>query len=608
MSNTNGSMDYRGFLISGGTDTSGNPEPPFILPDPFDTINVETLNIVDNQNQAFYTMPKEQNLIGGDGAVAVFNADGGSSLQSHTQPAYMYFQSNPGQFISPSENTILLLPEGRVRTQYNINLNSVSSFFTMPPGAYLVNFNCQYKSDNPTNPTGMYVSVNGALISLGDAPFKYFLNTPAFIPIAWSQIININSITDTVQIIVDNRINTGFLNISEIGINITKVAPNFQTNVLPFYGEFYAEQTYIADNKIVDLTNKQKVKTEIPYNLIDRELVTNVNARVIRDEDNEFNILELTGTSQIPVYTLQFAGNLGFTCFKNEFLRITAVFQHSVNGFNWYNIDNEITIYTNGSQLNDTDVSPIPVSLIKYGYTPLQNTSRSYIRVLIIVYPNDFAGVFANNSQLYFNNALLRGKTNCMMSIFELGGTLGTRYNMATNGNGQYLIQNNTYGLPAPSQYTINGQNAPFFNSRFTLFPLVINNKLIDAFSSFGNSRVRIEYPTNNLGNLHGPTFCWLRSEIDVSISLKIDLDITFGNSGLDTVTLIEYHGNSPFRQLGSYNLTGAVFSLVASIDVVTNLDKDNPTYFAFLWNGFFNNTMQIAYRANNKIEIIESP
>jgi len=603
MSNTNGSMDYRGFLISGGTDTSGNDPTPIILPDPFDTINVETLNIVDNQNQPFYTMPKEQNLIGGDGAVTVFNADGGSSLQSHTQPAYMYFQTNPAQFISPSQNTILILPEGRVRTQYNINLNSVSSFFTMPAGTYLVNFNCQYKSGTPTNPTGMYVSVNGALINLADAPFSYFLNTP-FIPVAWSQIININSITDTVQIIVDNRINTGFLNISQIGINITKVAPNFQQNVLPFYGEFYAEQTYIADDKIVNLTNKQKVKTEIPYNLINRELVTNVNARVIPDEDNEFNILELSGTSQIPVYTLQFAGNLGFTCFKNEFLRITAVFQHSVNGFNWYNIDNEITIYTNGSQLNNTDVSPVPVSLIKYGYTPLQNTSKSYIRVLITVYPNDFAGVFANNSQLYFNNALLRGKTNCMMSIFELGGTLGTRYYMATNGNGQYVIQNNTYGLPAPSQYTINGQIAPL-NSRFSLFPLVINNKLIDAFSSFGNSRVKIEYPTNNLGNLHGPTFCWIRSEIDVAaVVLKIDLDITFGNSGIDTVRLFEYHGNRAFNQLGSWNLTSSVFSLVASIDVVTTLEKDNPTYFVFQWNQFFNNTMQIAYRANNKIDM----
>lgn len=603
MSNTNGSMDYRGFLISGGTDTSGNPEPPFILPDPFDTINVETLNIVDNQNQPFYTMPKEQNLIGGDGAVAVFNADGGSSLQSHTQPAYMYFQSNPAQFISPSQNTILILPEGRVRTQYNINLNSVSSFFTMPPGAYLVNFNCQYKSGNPTNPTGMYVSVNGALISLGDAPFKYFLDTPAFIPIAWSQIININSITDTVQIIVDNRINTGFLNISEIGINITKIAPNFQTNVLPFYGEFYADQNYTTDNKIVDLTNKPKIKTEIPYNLIDRELITNVNARVIPDEDNEFNILELSGTSQISVYTLQFAGNLGFTCFKNEFLRITAVFQQSVNGFNWYNIDNEITIYTNGSQDNNTDISPIPVSLIKYGYTPLQNTSKSYIRVLITVYPNDFAGVFANNSQLYFNNALLRGKTNCMMSIFELGGALGTRYYMATNGNGQYLIQNNTYGLPAPSQYIINGQVVPL-NSRFSLFPLVINNKLIDAFSSFGNSRVRIEYPTNNLGNLHGPTFCWLRSEIDVSVILKMDLNIRFGNPSGGTVRLLEYHGNSVYNLLATYTFTGIIFLLVASIETVSFLEKDHPTYFVLEWSNDSNNTMQIAYLENNKIDI----
>ena len=398
------------------------------------------------------------------------------------------------------------------------------------------------------------------------------------------------------------------MNISEIGINITKIAPNFQTNVLPFYGEFYAEQTYTADDKIVNLTNKQKVKTEIPYNLIDRELVTNVNARVIRDEDNEFNILELSGTSQIPVYTLQFAGNLGFTCFKNEFLRITAVFQHSVNGFNWYNIDNEITIYTNDSQLNNTDVSPVPVSLIKYAYTPLQNTSKSYIRVLITVYPNDFAGVFADNSQLYFNNALLRGRSNCMMSIFELGGGLGTRYNMATNGNGQYVIQNNTYGLPAPSEYTINGQIV-FFNPRFSLFPLVINNKLIDAFSSFGNSRVRIEYPTNNLGNLHGPTFCWLRSEVTITVSLILEIDITFGNSGLDTVTFYLYRGGYESAQvISSYNLTSTVNSIRDVVVAPTSLDKDKPAYIVIRWTRDYNNTMQISYRANNRIEITEIP
>jgi hypothetical protein len=89
MSNTNGSMDYRGFNISGGTDTSGNPNIP--LPDPFDTINVETLNIVDNQNQPFYTMPREIPDVGG--SVAVFESDGSSSLKP-----YASYPANPACF------------------------------------------------------------------------------------------------------------------------------------------------------------------------------------------------------------------------------------------------------------------------------------------------------------------------------------------------------------------------------------------------------------------------------------------------------------------------------------------------------------------------------
>jgi hypothetical protein len=191
------------------------------------------------------------------------------------------------------------------------------------------------------------------------------------------------------------------------------------------------------------------------------------------------------------------------------------------------------------------------------------------------------------------------------MSIFELGGGLGTRYLMATNGNGQYVIQNNTYGLPAPSQYMINGQIVPLI-PRFSLFPLVINNKLIDGVSSFGNSRVRIEYPTNNFGNLHGPTFCWLRSEVTVSINLKIEIDITFGNSALDTVTLYLYRGYEAVQVISSYNLTSSVTSISDIVIAPTSLDKDKPAYIVLRWNSDFNNTMQIIYRANNKIEITE--
>ena len=72
MSNFNASMDYRGVNISGTN-----------LPDPFELLNVKTLNIVDNQNQPYYTMPQEPVVV--DDSVAVFNIDGSSYLKPYSQ-------------------------------------------------------------------------------------------------------------------------------------------------------------------------------------------------------------------------------------------------------------------------------------------------------------------------------------------------------------------------------------------------------------------------------------------------------------------------------------------------------------------------------------------
>jgi hypothetical protein len=81
MSNFNASMDYRGINVSGQSN----------LPNPFDEINVKTLNIVDNQNQPYYTMPQEPVIV--DNSVAVFNIDGSSSLKPYTQ-----YPTNPSCF------------------------------------------------------------------------------------------------------------------------------------------------------------------------------------------------------------------------------------------------------------------------------------------------------------------------------------------------------------------------------------------------------------------------------------------------------------------------------------------------------------------------------
>jgi hypothetical protein len=606
MSNINGSMDYRGFNISGGSDTSGN-NPPYVLPDPVDVLNVKTLNIVDNNNQPFYTMPKEQNLIS-DGALAVFNPDGTSSLQPYTQPAYFYMANSSGGADVDSRGSIAF-SENKINSLYNIIRNDDLNL-SLPRGTYLCNVSFSpYVQNQPNNTprSSMYFSIDGSTDT--NAPF-YFQRTYNINEefVTFSQIINVDSPSQQIRLEVDNRNNTaGDIIITSCNVSIAKIAPNYKDNIDSFFGQFYADENYTADNKIVELSLKEKRVREIPYNLINREF-SNPNTQIVQDGDG-FNILQLNGTSK-EFYTLQFAGTLGFNCSKNEFFKLTAVFQQSVNASNWYDIDNETTIYINDSQNLFTDVSPIPISLNKYNYSPLQNTNKSYIRVLIRVYPNEYAGTFGANARLFFNNLTqyMRGRTNCMMSIFKLFGSANTRYLMATNGNGLYEVQNYTYGLPAPSQYIINGQILQFPPSHFTLFPLVINNKLLDINGNGGNCRVRIEYPPNNLGALHGSTFCQIVSEITVNVILTLTIDMQFGNSVSDIVVWNVYKNNSFYANINQANLPTPNYSLsFGNITCPVLLEPNKPIFVTMDWQNPLNNTMTMQYRANTKIEIVEA-
>jgi hypothetical protein len=602
MSNFNASQDYRGFTISNSSGGGVNPIPPE-LPNPFDEINVKTLNIVSDENQPFYTFPREENLVSGDGALTVFNADGSSSLQAYTQPAYFYMSNSSGGADVNSRGSVAFTVN-KINSLYNItrvdDLN-----LTMPKGTYLCSVNFSpYVQATPNNVprSSMYFSADGATDT--NPPFyfqkTYNLNEEF---LTFNQIIIVDSPTQQIRLEVDNRNNTaGDIIITSCNVSITKIAPNFKTNLDLFLGQFYANQNYTADSKQVILTGKPKEIIEVPYNLISIGAGSNTNTQVVQDGDG-FNILELSGISKDP-YTLQFAGTLGFSCYKNDFLRFTAVFQQSVNSFEWHDIDNERTIYINGSQDNLTDVAHVPISLNKYNYIPIQNTNKSYIRVLIKVYPNAYTGTFPLNSGLYFNNSFIAGRPNSMISIFKLFGTAETRYLMATNGNGQYLLRNYTFGIPEPDDYIINGVVTPLPNS-FTLFPMVINNKLLDISGNGGNSRIQIEYPTNNLSTIHGSTFCWLVSEVTGVVNLQIGIDILFENINPDTIKLDLYQGNEFVQELGSYLLTTQYYLLVRTIITTITLKNDKPTYFVLRWLDPTNNPMLLTYGTNTRIEIV---
>ena len=54
--NYNGSMDFQGRNV---INQINQPIPPQDLPDPYDRINVKTLNIVDDNNNILYTLPQQ---------------------------------------------------------------------------------------------------------------------------------------------------------------------------------------------------------------------------------------------------------------------------------------------------------------------------------------------------------------------------------------------------------------------------------------------------------------------------------------------------------------------------------------------------------------------
>ena len=132
MSNFNASMDYRGINISG----QGQH---FVLPDPFDEINVKTLNIVDDNNNVYYTMPRE--IPDHGGSVAVFETDGTSSLKPYAPyPAnpscFGWFDSGSGVIAPSTFSPTIIIPSFLTTggsPQYNSPI-STSFIFNQPSG------------------------------------------------------------------------------------------------------------------------------------------------------------------------------------------------------------------------------------------------------------------------------------------------------------------------------------------------------------------------------------------------------------------------------------------------------------------------------------------
>jgi hypothetical protein len=512
MSIFNASMDIGGFYISG----QGGP---VILPDPFDEINVKTLNIVDNNNNPYYTMPQQAPQIGGDGAVPIFYDDGLSSFGIHTEPAYLYMASQGGG-ADPNSRGGVPFSDLTVTSLYNIIIeNDLLGQIRMPRGTYLCTVS--FMPFVTTTPTGtpkptMYFSIDGSTDP--KPPFGFFRTYGLYEQVAsFSQIINIESPTQKVRLAIDNRQNSaGGVDAQLCNVSITKIAPDFRTNLIPFQGEFYADINYQTDAYINLLTSRSKQTYYMPYSLIDRE---NDRDNTIIKQFNDpvwgnYNALELRGSaSNGDYYTLNFSGNISFYCVGVEIKQLKVSFQQSTNGIRWSNLDAPTLFYTNISNQPNMFANPIPINLTKYNHLPPTRYENSYIRVMIEVIPDNNIGVFGN-AQVAFNDVVARS-SNSYFSIF-LTSTIANRalYNVDMRGNGYSSVLNRGYSIlkrppgiarPTPA---IEGVTLNVINS-FFLVPLVVNNKTPTGNNIISN--VKMVYRQNNLQNFYGPSLCELQ-------------------------------------------------------------------------------------------------
>ena len=518
--------------ITGPTGPAGSG----VFPNPVNSLNVKTLSIVSPANVPYYRFP-QTTVLDNRGSVAVFNPTNlTSSLQPYTAPAYMYLQNGAFfQTIDPSTIANIQFNEVSVKSRYNIFINdsnTPTSSFEMPIGTYLINFNCNLNVQNASGSLSMFVSVNGAIISVENTPFNNSTNQNPGVPISWSQIINIDSSSDTVRIILDNRLSLGTAIVNGININITKIAPNYITQVLPYEGEFYADINYTADNKSFTLENDDKTTYDIPYSIINR-INENENTRIkafVALPWGSYNAIQLRGgrSPEYAYYTLQFSGLLGFSCDALDMKEFQAVFQESIDGIIWRDIDTPTTIYTNTSEEPTITIKHVPITLLKYDHIPPATYENSFIRVIIRLIPDVEAGYFENPAAIYINSAEL-GMTNSYFSIYPTLSTTGTPlYNVVPRGNGYNALNGRGYAISQPPDITppiprIEGIEITAF-TKFLLIPLVINSR-----SPVGNNIAKLTkmvYRQNNFQGFYGSSLCelqFLASITNFSITLRFN-------------------------------------------------------------------------------------
>jgi hypothetical protein len=411
----------------------------------------------------------------------------------------------------------------------------------------------------------MYASVNGATIpATRDMPFSDAITRNPASPICWSQTINVASPTDTVQIFLDNLSNPSAVTVNTLNINIFKIGPNFITNVDQFLGEQHAVAQYIDSSYQVGLMNLVKKSYDVPFSIIGvGNTLPGMTVKEFTDPrffNSTYYAVQLIGSSPPsanPNYTLQFSGNFGIICDRDEMKTFSALYQISPNGINWTDLDTPQLVYENDfkTDIVRANFYNIQVSLIKYNFIPPDNYENTFIRVVIRMDPNNTVGRFGDNTNMSFNTIPGSGQPNSYFSIYPTqtypAGVARSNLTMrgngwteggigGANGTGYYTAQRPLTGTkPLP---TINGVEIlpTIMGNQFYVVPFIINNSAPDFLGYMTN--FKFVHRRNNFRHYYGPSLLELQNLVPLTnflITHRFYARIT--NTVADTLTFRIY-------------------------------------------------------------------
>jgi hypothetical protein len=620
-----GDTGDRGFIGPTGPKGDTGPSGTAVIPNPLDLLNVKTLNVVSDAAVPFYTMPRQ--IVQDDrGSVAVFQQNGtSSSLQPYVAPAYMYLQNNTtATFIGPVTIQTIIIDAANMMTAYNIIVvrsNTSSSGFQMPIGTYLinVNFNLSYQGGNFAT-FGMYASVNGEqLTTISRAPFFNNQTFTASTPMSWSQIVNINNSTDVVTLIFDNRSSQGSGFLNGTNINITKIAPNYKMQTLPYDGQFYSDILYSGRRGGLSLSDRPKQTIDIPYSIIFRENdLPNTDLVTFRTILNgfpslyDYYALRLRGSPSDfnQQYTLQFSGIINFICGFNQLYIFYGFFQTSTDNVRWTDLGTPVRLYTNIATSTGSMTGTIPVSLYNTGFMPTPNFENSYVRVMIRIVPNNLNGTFVNPTNVYMNNTginngIITG-TCSYLAIYPTPSSSGIKFNMEMRGNGYNASARNGYTMiqrplgarPVPVAGDI-VFSPPY--TQFLLLPLVVANRAATGNNIISNTNIIYEL-TNNLQFYYGSSFCEIQfTTVEANVVINQRINLTVPNS--DTYNFDIYINRIVVQSFEVFIAANTPFDqiLTRTIPIINTADR---MFFTIRWANPANDGMRIFILDNNYITI----